>query len=91
MDRVTTAPAATIDHEPSSIPQTRVAFAPIDALRRTRVGVTTQSGATARGVRSLVNTAPGPTKTSSASSTPRYTDTLFWIFDRAPIRAPAST
>ena len=37
-----------------------------------------------------MNTAAGPTKTSSASSTPRYTDTLFWIFTRCPTWTPWS-
>ena len=88
---MTTAPAATIDHGASSTPQTTVAFAPIEAPRCTTVGVTTQSGETARGRLSLVKTALGPTKTSSASCTPRYTETLFWILVPAPIRTPAST
>ena len=38
-----------------------------------------------------MNTADGPTNTSSASSTPWYTDTLFWIFTRSPMTTPSST
>jgi hypothetical protein len=67
---VTTEPAAIIANSPTSIPQTRVALAPIEAPRRTRVGVIFQSGFCARGRRSLVNTAHGPTKTSSSIVTP---------------------
>src|SRR5438067_7174925 len=79
-----------VDHVAISTPQTMVAFAPIDAPRPTTVGITSQSVAAARGYRSFVNTAPGPTNTSSSIVTPLYTDTLFWILQPEPIRTPAS-
>ena len=76
---------------PISTPHTMVAFAPTDAPRLTRVGVGCQSAFTARGSRSFVKAADGPMNTSSASSTPRYTDTLFCTFTRSPIWTPWST
>jgi hypothetical protein len=68
--RVTTEPAATIDERPSTVPQTMVALAPIEAPSWTAVGVTVHAPAEARGRRSLVNTALGPTNTSEPSTTP---------------------
>jgi glycosyltransferase involved in cell wall biosynthesis len=77
---VTTAPAPTRQYSPSSVPQTIVAFAPMVAPRLTIVG--SNAGArgdgarrdtNARGVRTFVNTALGPTKTSSSSLTPSNT------------------
>ena len=38
-----------------------------------------------------MNTALGPTKTSSPNVTPAYTLTLFWILTRCPIWTPRST
>lgn len=87
----TTDPDPTVAKEPMSLPQMIVAFAPIDAPRRTTVGVISQSGFTARGYMSLVNTALGPTNTSSSRVTPENTETLFWIFTPLPIDAPLST
>ena len=55
---------------PSSTPQTIVAFAPMDEPRRTTVSVRVQSVLNARGTRSFVNAADGPTKTSSSIVTP---------------------
>src|SRR3712207_1516834 len=89
--RVTTEPAATIAARPSTVPHTMVALAPIEAPSWTAVGVTVHSATEARGRRSLVNTALGPTKTSDPSTTPVYTETLFWILQRSPMTAPAST
>ena len=51
---------------------------PTEAPNRTGVGLSCQ-GPVARGLRSLVNTAAGPTNASSSRETPSYTDTLFWI------------
>ena len=67
---MTTDPAPTMANSPMSLPHTIVAFAPIDAPWPTTVGVTAQSSANARGTRSLVNTALGPTNTSSPTVTP---------------------
>src|SRR5690242_7062062 len=39
----------------------------------------------------FVNTIEGPQKTSSSSSTPSYTDTLFWILQLSPILVPFMT
>src|SRR5215207_829429 len=72
------------------MPQTIVALAPTDAPRRTNVRDSSHPPV-ARGLRSFVNTADGPTNASSSSSTPAYTDTLFWIFTRSPTRTPVST
>ena len=44
--------------------------APIDAPRRTSVGSNSHRSPDARGYRSFVNTAEGPTNTSSSSVTP---------------------
>jgi hypothetical protein len=63
-------PAPTMARSPISIPHTMVALAPTEAPRATRAGLSCQSVLTARGRRSLVKTADGPTNTSSASSTP---------------------
>jgi hypothetical protein len=69
--RVTTAPAATKACAPTATPQTTVAFAPIVAPRPTRVcSKARRRSVPARGVRTFVNTADGPTNTSSSSATP---------------------
>lgn len=69
--RVTTAPAATNANAPMRVPQTIVALAPMVAPGPTAVGWIARLRSTAaRGLRTLVNTADGPTKTSSASVTP---------------------
>jgi hypothetical protein len=69
--RVTTAPAATSACSPSVVPHRIVAFAPMLAPRATPVATNASLRLTAaRGVRTLVNTADGPTNTSSASTTP---------------------
>jgi len=81
---------------PMVTPQTMTAPAPIDAPYRTLVGTIRQrsrglpSGEIARGRRSLVKTAQGPTKTPSSIVTPSYTDTPFWIFTPSPIFTRAS-
>lgn len=51
-------------------PHRIVAFAHTDAPRRTRVGTISQSELRDLGYKSFVNTALGPTNTSSASVTP---------------------
>src|SRR5207244_9570096 len=76
---------------PVSSPHTIVALAPMLAPRRTRVGTTSHSSDEARGWRSLVNTADGPTNTPSSRTTPRYTDTWFWILQPSPMTTPVST
>ena len=63
---MTTAPAATKQCSPSSLPQTIVAFAPTEAAVRTSVLVTAHDPV-ARGVRSFVKTAAGPMKASFSS------------------------
>jgi hypothetical protein len=69
--RVTTAPAATKACAPMETPHTTVALAPMVAPAATRVGRSDRLRSTnARGVTTLVNTAEGPTKTSSPSVTP---------------------
>ena len=69
---MTTAPEPTIAHAPISWPQTIVAFAPIDAPRRTTVLLypSPPLGYFALGVRSFVNTQEGPQNTWSPNSTP---------------------
>src|SRR5262249_7855218 len=89
--RVTTAPAPTMQYGPSVTPHTIVAFAPIDAPRPTWVGTIFQSVEVARGRRSFVKVALGPTNPSSAIVTPSNTETLFWIFPRSPPATPRST
>jgi hypothetical protein len=68
--RVTTLPAPIIANGPMSRPHTTVALAPIDAPRPTIVATIVQFAWCARGKRSLVNTALGPTNTSSCNDTP---------------------
>src|SRR6185369_2704304 len=69
-----------------------VEFAPSEAPRRTRVGANSLRRDTSeRGFFTFVNTHEGPQKTSSSSSTPSYTETLFWILTWLPILAPAAT
>jgi hypothetical protein len=68
---VTTAPAPTSACWPTVTPQTMVALAPMEAPRSTSVGSNACLRSTkARGVRTLVNTADGPTNTSRSSVTP---------------------
>jgi hypothetical protein len=68
---VTTAPAATKAYSWIATPHTIVAFAPIVAPRPTRVATTAaRRSIVARGFFTLVNTADGPTNTSSSSTTP---------------------
>src|SRR6202035_346036 len=91
--RATTAPAATKAYAPMVTPHTTVAFAPMVAPRRTRVG-SHPSGPrlmAARGRRSLVKMALGPTKTSSSIVTLFQTSTAFLIVTPEPITAPPST
>ena len=68
-----------------------VAFAPIEAPLPMSVSVTFHSVLNARGTRSLVCVAAGPTKTSLPMCTPTYTLTVFWILQRSPMTAPPST
>ena len=84
-------PAPTAAHSPIVRPHTIVAFAPIDAPLRTSVETNSRSSPVARGCRSFVKTTEGPTKTSSSSVTPEYTETKFWILQPDPITAPVST
>jgi hypothetical protein len=87
--RVTTAPAPTIAHRPTLTGATSTAPAPTVAPSSTTVR--SQSGArgnAARGWRTFVNTAPGPTNTSSPSSTPAHTLVCDWIRVPAPTTAP---
>jgi hypothetical protein len=68
---VTTAPAATSACAPTVTPHRTVAFAPMVAPRSTTVAANARlRSMAARGVRTLVNTAEGPTNTSAASVTP---------------------
>jgi hypothetical protein len=68
---VTTAPAPTNAYAPTVTPGSTVAFAPIVAPSSIRVGAKACLRSTAaRGVRTLVNTADGPTNTSRPSVTP---------------------
>src|SRR5215472_8432114 len=74
------------------MPQTIVAFAPIVAPALTRVRLYSFFLTMALlGFTTLVNTIEGPQKTSSSSSTPVYTETLFWILTLLPIRQPGDT
>ena len=69
--RVTTAPAPMNEYSPSVEPQTMVAFAPIDAPRRTSVARYSFFRDTwLRGFMTFVNTIDGPQNTSSSSTTP---------------------
>src|SRR5205814_5558802 len=45
----------------------------------------------ARGLRSLMNITPCPTKTSSPISTPSQMNVWLWILQRRPMRAPRCT
>jgi len=90
--RVTTAPAATTASAPTRTGATSVAWAPMVAPRSTTVRSHRGArGNAARGWRTLVNAAAGPTKTSASSVTPSHT--LVWLWMRAPrpTRAPAAT
>src|SRR3981189_2411476 len=89
--RVTTEPAPTSAYSPMVLPPMTVTLAPIDAPRPTVVATGSQSVDCDRGYRSLVNTTPGPTKTSSARVTPACTDALFSILTRSPTRTSVST
>src|SRR3954452_15867313 len=69
-----------------------VAMATMDTPRRTRVRrYSCLRDTSLRGFITLVNTHDGPQKTSSSSSTPSYTETLFWILTWLPILPPAAT
>ncbi len=78
---MTTAPAATIAHAPIRTGATHTARAPIDAPSSTRTPTGSQSAAdfcepsgfTARGSRSLVRTAAGPTNTPGPRTAGSYT------------------
>lgn len=90
--RVTTLPAPTRAYSPIVTPHTTVTLAPIDAPRHRRVGrYSFFRLMKARGFMTLVNTADGPTKTSSSRVTPSYIETLFWILHPLPIRAVGKT
>ena len=78
-------------YSPIVTPHRTVTLAPMLAPRSTRVSTRTQSSLVARGNRSLVKVADGPTNTSSAIVTPLYTFTLLAILQRSPITAPSST
>jgi len=68
---VTTAPAPMNAYSPKVMPQTIVAFAPIDPPRFTRVRrYSFLRGTWLRGFMTFVKTQDGPQKTSSSSSTP---------------------
>src|SRR5258706_13053865 len=74
------------------VPHTTVEFAPMLAPRRTRVCTSASlRGNSQRGVRTLVNTADGPTKTWSSRVTPAYTETLFCTCTPSPITTPGPT
>src|SRR5689334_553956 len=89
---VTTAPAPTKQYSPSVVPQTIVAFAPIDEPRRTSVlRYSFLRDTWLRGFITLVNTIDGPQKTSSSRMTPSYNETLFWILQLSPMRTPFIT
>src|SRR5579859_5289997 len=90
--RVTTAPAPTSAKRPTRTGATRVALAPTVAPSSTVVR--SQCGARgypARGWRTLVNCAPGPTNTSAPSTTPAHTLVWLWMRVPAPTTAPAAT
>src|SRR5437763_16050548 len=75
---VTTLPAPMNAYSSRVMPQTIVALAPIVAPRRTSVRLYSFFlEMCARGLTTLVKTIDGPQKTSSSSSTPSYTETLF--------------
>ena len=66
-----------------------VEFAPRLAPRFTSVGWYSSCRDTwLRGLMTLVNTIDGPQNTSSSSTTPVYTDTLFWILTLSPTTTP---
>src|SRR5690349_17047200 len=96
---VTSAPAPTIAPSPISTPHMITAPLPIEAARRTIVCSMRQSlssfGApskvAARGLRSLMNTTPWPTKTSSSIVTPVHTKLWLEILHRCPTFAPRCT
>lgn len=72
------------------IPQTIVALAPILAPSSTYV-LRNSRRTFARGRKSLVNAAFGPTKTRSPSVTPIQIDMPFLITESSPIVTPSST
>src|SRR5437762_4508003 len=68
------------------VPHTIVEFAPIEAPRLTSVVLYSSRRMTwLRGLTTLVNTMDGPQKTSSSSTQPVYTETLFWILTLLPM------
>ena len=90
--RVTTAPAPTTAWRPTRTGATSVALAPTVAPSSTVVR--SQCGArgnAARGWRTLVNCAPGPTNTSWPSSTPSQTLVWLWMRVPGPMTAPPAT
>src|SRR3954447_5470629 len=90
-ERVTTAPAPTIAPTPISSPGRIVAFAPIEAPRRTSVRGYSSSQWRLRGKRSLVNVALGPMNTSSSTVTPLHSCTPDLTVTRSPTTTPFST
>src|SRR3954466_9861368 len=69
-----------------------VALAPMDAPRRTRVRRYSFFRDTwLRGFITFVNTIDGPQNTSRSSSTPSYSETLFWILQFSPTMTPFIT
>src|SRR3954453_124817 len=90
-ERVTTAPAPTIAPTPISSPGRIVAFAPIEAPRRTSVRGYSSSQWRLRGKRSLVNVGLGPMNTSSSTVTPPHSCTPDLTVTRSPTTTPFST
>jgi hypothetical protein len=92
---ITTAPAPTRASTPTVTPPTIVAFEPIDARRRTSVGVSSQSPSACRlpssfvawGSRPFVNITPCAIITSSSITTPSQTKECDEILQDAPMRA----
>src|SRR6267143_3451314 len=73
-------------------PHTMVAFAPIEQPRRNRVVSYRECRFTCeRGLLTFVSTQLGPRNTSSSTTTPVYTETLFCILTLFPISTPPST
>src|SRR4051812_46372003 len=92
MSFVTTAPAPTNANAPTVWPQTTVELAPRLAPRLTSVcRYSSLRDTWLRGLITFVNTIEGPQNTSSSSTTPVYTDTLFWILTLLPMTTPGET
>src|SRR5215469_6907958 len=78
-------------YRPMVVPQTIVAFAPIDAPRRTTVfSYRWCRRICERGLVTLVNTHDGPQNTSSSRISPVYRETLFWILTLFPTTTSAA-